>query len=124
MVLMETRGDVWGGMNLAVSRNVQRKGIGTRLLKKARTLARQRGQGVRMGLSDEIDAAAALTLVDLLDREEVHRALRIALKVPREAWEVFDRLFDEHWGGAPRSKSTLSRHRALREQRAPAQWKW
>jgi len=83
-----------------------------------------RGQGVRAGLTDEIDAAGALALVDLLDREEVHRALRIALKVPPEAWEVFDRLFDEHWGGVPRSKSTRSRHRALRDQRGPAQWKW
>lgn len=83
-----------------------------------------RGHGVRVGLTDEIDAGSALTLVDLLDRAEVHRSLRIALKVPREAWEVFDRLFDEHWGGAPRSKSTLSHHRALRDQRGPAQWKW
>jgi len=40
---METRVDVWEVMNLAVSRNMKRKGIGTRLLKKARTLARQRG---------------------------------------------------------------------------------
>ena len=43
MVLMETRVDVWEVMNLAVSRNVQRRGIGTSLLKRARTLARQRG---------------------------------------------------------------------------------
>jgi uncharacterized protein with von Willebrand factor type A (vWA) domain len=79
---------------------------------------------VRIGLTDEIDAGGALMLVDLLDRAEMHRALRIALKVPPEAWEVFDRLFEEHWGGVPRSKSTLSHHRALREQRGPAQWKW
>jgi uncharacterized protein len=79
---------------------------------------------VRVGLTDEIDAGGALALVDLLDREEVHRALRIALKVPPEAWALFDRLFDEHWDGAPASKSTLSHHRALREQRGAAQWKW
>jgi uncharacterized protein with von Willebrand factor type A (vWA) domain len=79
---------------------------------------------VRVGLTDEIDAATVLTLVDLLDRAEVHRALRIALKLPPEAWEVFDRLFDEHWGGEPRSKSTRSHHRALRDQGGPAQWKW
>src|SRR4051812_4942552 len=97
------------------------QGVATQLAKFAGAL---RGHGVRAGLADEIDAATALTFVDLLDRAEVHRALRIALKVPREAWEVFDRLFDEHWDGTPRSKSTLSHHRALREQRAPAQWKW
>ena len=55
-----------------------------------------RGAGVRVGLGDEVDAATALTLVDLFDRSEVHRALRIALKVPREAWATFDRLFEEY----------------------------
>ncbi len=79
---------------------------------------------MRVGLTDEIDAGGALALVDLLDRAEVHRALRIALKVPPEAWPLFDRLFDEHWDGAPASKSSFSRHRALRDQRGPAQWKW
>ncbi len=42
MVLMETRVDVWEIMNLAVSQSVQRTGIGTRLLRKARTIAKQR----------------------------------------------------------------------------------
>ncbi len=83
-----------------------------------------RDRGVRVGPTDEIDAAAALTLVDLLDRAEVHRALRIALKVAPEAWALFDLLFNEHWGGAQRPKSTLSHHRALTDQRAPALWAW
>ena len=48
-----------------------------------------------MGLSEEIDAAAALALVDLLDRAEVHRTLRIAFRLPRNAWDEFDRLFEE-----------------------------
>ena len=43
MVLMETRVDVWEIMNLAVSRSVQRSGIGTGLLRRARTLAMKRG---------------------------------------------------------------------------------
>src|SRR5258706_12763271 len=43
MVLMETRVDVWEVMNLAVARNVQRKGIGTGLLKRGGTLATQPG---------------------------------------------------------------------------------
>jgi len=83
-----------------------------------------RGRGIRVGLGDEIDAATALRLVDLLDRAEVHRSLRIAFKVPREAWETFDRLFEEHWGGR-----RVPEHRALREAerrapRASAQWRW
>ena len=41
----------------------------------------------------------ALTLVDLLDRLEVRGGLRIAFKVPHEAWTTFDRLFEAHWGG-------------------------
>jgi len=58
-----------------------------------------RGQQLRVGLGDEIDAATTLTLVDLLDRAEVHRALRIAFKLPRESWETYDRLFEEIWDG-------------------------
>jgi len=79
-----------------------------------------RGAGVRVGLTDEFDAAAALTLVDLLDRAEVHRALRIAFKLPRDAWEIFDRLFGEYWDGR-----RAPQHPALqRERRGPAQWRW
>lgn len=88
----------------------------------ARFGAALRARGVRVGLGDELDAATALTLVDLLDRAEVHRALRIALKVPREAWNVFDALFEEHWDGAPRREA---RQQALpRDHRGPAQWRW
>ena len=81
-----------------------------------------REQGVRVGLGDEIDAATALTLVDLLDRDEVQRGLRIALKVPHDAWATFDRLFDEYWGGSsvrPPSQQSLPR-----DHRGPLQWRW
>jgi uncharacterized protein with von Willebrand factor type A (vWA) domain len=58
-----------------------------------------RDRDVRAGLSDEIDAVQALTLVDLADREEVRRALRVALKIrPRDA-AAFEELFDRLWGG-------------------------
>jgi len=82
-----------------------------------------RKEGVRAGLADEIDAAAALSLVDLLDRAEVHRALRIAFKVPREAWDAFDRLFAQHWdgGGDERPKP---RQVPPRDHRGPVQWRW
>src|SRR5579859_1866860 len=81
-----------------------------------------RGLGVRVGVGDEIDAGNALALVDLLDRAEMHRALRIALKVPRESWPEFDRLFERYWGGAPERPDP---RRALpRDHRGPPQWHW
>jgi uncharacterized protein with von Willebrand factor type A (vWA) domain len=89
----------------------------------ARFAAALRAAGLRVGLGDEVDAAAALALVDLLDRDEVHRALRIALKLPREAWELYDQLFAEYWDDvrAPRHEAL---ERALREERGRAQWRW
>src|SRR5512139_2704274 len=89
----------------------------------ARFAAALRARGVRVGLGDEVDAAIALTLVDLLDRAEVHRALRIAFKIPYAAWEIFDSLFEEHWDGkaAPRP---AARHPALATDRRPMQWCW
>jgi uncharacterized protein with von Willebrand factor type A (vWA) domain len=83
-----------------------------------------RGSGVRVGLGDEIDAAAALTLVDLLDRAEVHRALRIAFKLPRDAWEIFDRLFEEYWDGRRAPEHSALRQAQQRDRRGPAQWRW
>ena len=83
-----------------------------------------RGHGVRAGLSDQIDAATALTLVDLLDRAEVHRALRIALKVPPEFWATFDRLFEEHWDGAGAAGRAARPQTPPRDHRGPPRWHW
>src|SRR5262245_26452026 len=90
----------------------------------ARFAGALRALGFRVGLSEEVDAAAALALVVLLDRAEVHRTLRIAFRLPRDAWDAFDRLFEEYWDGR-----RAPQHRALdeamkREQRGPAQWRW
>jgi len=82
-----------------------------------------RAHGIRVVLTDELDAAAALTLVDLLDRAEVRRGLRIALKVPRDAWATFDRLFDEHWGGATVPDVPVPPPGSPREHRG-ARWRW
>jgi uncharacterized protein with von Willebrand factor type A (vWA) domain len=81
-----------------------------------------RGEGVRVGLGDEADAGVALTLIDLLDRAEVHRALRIAFKVPRDAWAAFDRLFEEYWGGEVKREIPLQT--PPRDHRGPMQWRW
>ncbi len=59
-----------------------------------------RERGVRAGLSDEADAVAALTLVDLADREEVRLALKTALKIRRRDAEAFEELFARLWGSA------------------------
>jgi uncharacterized protein with von Willebrand factor type A (vWA) domain len=56
-----------------------------------------RARGVEVGLGDEVDAARALGAIDLLDREDVQRALRIALKVRRRDWERFDEVFRALW---------------------------
>ncbi len=56
-----------------------------------------RERGVATTLSDEADGLAALTLVDLGDREEVRLALRTALKIrPRDS-AVFEELFALLW---------------------------
>ena len=58
-----------------------------------------RERGVRVSLSDEIDAVDALVRVDLSDRGEVRSTLAISLKVrPRDA-AVFLELFDLWWAG-------------------------
>lgn len=56
-----------------------------------------RAQGLEVGLSDEVDAATALTLVDLFDLDEVRCALRTALKIRRSDWELFCELFRRFW---------------------------
>jgi uncharacterized protein len=59
----------------------------------ARFAGALRQQGIPVGLSDEVDGAAALGLVDLLDQAEVRRALRTSFKIRRNDWAAFDHLF-------------------------------
>jgi uncharacterized protein len=67
-----------------------------RLVRFARAL---RAAGVGVVLRDELDAAEALRLVGLSDRDEVARALRTALKVRPEGFAAFDRLLEVFWTG-------------------------
>jgi uncharacterized protein len=90
----------------------------------ARFAGALRARGFRVGLAEEIDAAAALALVDLLDRSEVHRTLRIALRMPRDAWEVFDRLFEEYWDGRRVPRHPALDQAMLRDRRGSAAWRW
>src|SRR5262245_46460748 len=83
-----------------------------------------RRRGIPVVLSDEIDAAEALEHLDLLDRTEVRRGLRIALKVPHEAWQEFDRVFDEHWGGSEHLDVPTPPPGQTAAARGPLQWRW
>jgi uncharacterized protein with von Willebrand factor type A (vWA) domain len=77
-----------------------------------------RERGIPVALSDEADALAALTLVDVADRAEVRRALRVALKVRRRHAAAFDELFERLW--APESgEAATAVVNAARDRRVP-----
>ena len=63
----------------------------------ARLAGRLRERDVDVCVSDEIDGAVALRLVDLGDRDEVRYALRAALRIRRSDWETFDELLQGFW---------------------------
>lgn len=56
-----------------------------------------RARDIGVTVSDAMDAAAALTFIDLSDRDEVRLALRTALKIRRNDWQPFDELFRRFW---------------------------
>ena len=61
-----------------------------------------RRRDVPLSLGDEIDAARALQLIDIADIDEVHTALRVALRIgPRHA-TLFNLLFNRMWRRAGR----------------------
>ena len=63
-----------------------------------------RGHGLDVGIGDEIDATKALTLIDLFDRVEVHRALQIAFRIRPPDRALFDALFHQFWVVADRDR--------------------
>ncbi len=75
----------------------------------AQFAAALRTRGADIGVSDEVDAMRALLLVDLADRQEVHRALRLAFKVRRRDWTSFDEEFDRLWTASPPHSSGRTR---------------
>ena len=56
-----------------------------------------RERGVATSLADEADALEALALIDIGDRQEVRRGLRVALKVRPADAATFEELFAEWW---------------------------
>ena len=92
----------------------------------ARFAGRLRERGVGVCVSDEIDGAAALLLVDLGDRDEVRYALRAALKVRRSDWDTFDELFRDFWAAedqpaGPRAGAARAPDRSDRAPDQPTQ---
>jgi uncharacterized protein with von Willebrand factor type A (vWA) domain len=78
-----------------------------------------RAHGIGATVRDEIDGVQALGLVDRADRDEVRTSLRIALKIPREAWTAYDRLFTAFWTGADRIEPPDLPPQPPRERREP-----
>ena len=78
----------------------------------ARFAGALRRRGVAVTLADEADALAALALVDLGDRDEVRRALAVALKVRPADAALFAELFAALWRpdgeGEPRRRADLA----------------
>jgi uncharacterized protein with von Willebrand factor type A (vWA) domain len=65
---------------------------------------RLRARGVRTSTDSSIEAARALGVIDVLDREEVRDALRVVLLLRPEDRATFDEVFDAAWdagGGVP-----------------------
>jgi len=69
-----------------------------------------RDRGIDVSLSDEADGLAALTLVDLGDRDEVRRALRAALKVRPRDIAAFEELFQRLWSARDESAARPPRN--------------
>src|SRR5262247_4228983 len=56
-----------------------------------------RAAGLGVTVSEVMDAVRALEVVDLMDRDELRRALRTVLATRIEEFPAFDRCFDAFW---------------------------
>src|SRR5262249_24778004 len=56
-----------------------------------------RAAGLGVTVAEVMDAVRALEVVDLMDRDELHRALRTVLATRVEEFPAFDRCFDQFW---------------------------
>ena len=90
-----------------------------------------RARGLSATLREEIDASAALGLVDRDDAAEVRTAFHIAFKVRPRDREVFDRAFDAFWTGrrdprgappSPQTRPAAPGDRPRRRQPTVLRW--
>ena len=87
-----------------------------------RLVRRLRERGLQVTPGSSIGAVQALSVVDVLDREEVRRALRLVLVSRPEDLDRFDAVFDESWeptGGAGAPLPDLGRLAAPPQPAAP-----
>ena len=56
-----------------------------------------RAAGMPLTIGEMMDGVRALEAVDVLDRQDVYRALRTTLVARREEFPIFDRCFDAFW---------------------------
>jgi uncharacterized protein with von Willebrand factor type A (vWA) domain len=85
----------------------------------ARFAGALRRRGVGVGLSDEADGLAALTLIDVGDRDEVGRALRAALKIRPQEEVVFAELFARLWSAQGAAEGDPGAGRESEPRRPP-----
>jgi len=86
-----------------------------------------RERSVKVGLSDEVDAATALTLVDIGDRDEVRRALGASLKIRPRDRAAFEDAFDRLWrepGARGEARARRAESPARRENAALPRAGW
>jgi uncharacterized protein with von Willebrand factor type A (vWA) domain len=81
-----------------------------------------RARGLRVTPAESIDAVRALEVVDLIDRTELHLALRALLTTRRDELPLFDELFAEWWDATATDatkKSGAARQRPEVKARPP-----
>ncbi len=67
-----------------------------------------RTNGFSAGVTETVDSLQAAAAVDSAGRETFKSAMRAELCSSKEEWDVFDRLFEEFWGGTARDSSDRS----------------
>ena len=83
----------------------------------ARFAVALRNRGIAVGIGDEVDALEALTLIDIGDRNEVHRALLVALKIQPRDRQAFEEVFGRNWNeGGSSTPRTACLTRSLFER--------
>jgi uncharacterized protein len=88
----------------------ERSGFARHLARFSRAL---RDAGIEINMTDEADGLQALTLIDIGDREEVLRALRVAFKIRPRDLALFEEVFARLW------RAPVPRHPALAAPRVP-----
>ena len=77
-----------------------------------------REAGIPVGISQAVDAAEILTVVDLLDREQLRHGLAAVLLQRAAQRPTYDVLFDLWWPLSDRPRASVRRRRRRRRRTA------